>query len=70
MRTKEILERCDNPACGYEEILAGKGEVASGFHFGKGQWSLGGGGPIPAFYAHEEKCIVPAFRAVMDRAGR
>lgn len=68
MKSKEIVEHCDNPECDYDQIIeSGRGaEGAIGYHFGKGYWVLGGGGPIPAFYAHEEACILPALKAVMD----
>jgi hypothetical protein len=73
-RERVIAESCDNPQCDYEQIIDGSGEPASGYHFGSGKnftgvagiWVLAGGGPIPAFYAHTEECIVPALRFVMN----
>ena len=73
-RERVIAELCDNPECDYEQIIDPSGEPASGYHFGSGKnltgvagvWILGGGGPIPAFYAHREECIVPALRFVMN----
>ena len=74
-REKVTLESCDNPDCDYEQIIGDDGEPAAGYHFGTGKnfsgpagiWVLAGGGPIPAFYAHTEKCIVPALNFVMER---
>lgn len=68
MKTKATVEYCDNPNCNYSEVIEGgkNGEPATGYHFGKGFWVLGGGGPIPAFYAHQKECILPALEAVMD----
>lgn len=68
-KSKETVERCDAPGCDYWEIVS-PGEPSTGYHFGKGYWVRGGGGPIPAFYAHEEACIVPAMEAVIDRSMR
>ena len=68
-KSKETVERCDAPGCEYLEIVT-PDEPAIGYHFGKGFWVMGGGGPIPAFYAHEEDCIVPAMNAVIDRSPR
>lgn len=74
-REKAVVESCDNPECDYEQIIDRRtGEPASGYHFGSGKnstgiagvWVLGGGGAIPAFYAHKEECIVPALRFVME----
>lgn len=70
MRIKATVEVCDNPECDYEQILDDSGEGATGYHFGKGYWVLAGGGPIPAFYAHESLCIVPAMQYVMDEDRR
>lgn len=60
-RRRETVEYCDNPKCDYSEIVT-PDEPATGFHFGKGFWILGGGGPIPAVYAHSEECILPAIQ--------
>ena len=70
MKAKVTEESCDNPECSYSEIVEGgkHGEPATGYHFGRGFWVMGGGGPIPAFYAHEEACIVPAMNAAIERA--
>lgn len=63
-RSKVSYETCDNPTCTYGQVIDEEG--AEGYHFGKGYWVLGGGGPIPAFYAHDTECIVPAMEYVMD----
>lgn len=65
MKHKAVVESCDNPDCSYEEIVT-KEEPARGYHLGKGFWSLGGGGPIPAVYAHSKECIVPAIEAKIE----
>jgi hypothetical protein len=65
-RSKVTLETCDNPQCGYEQMIDTSGEPAQGYHFTKGFWVLGGGGPIPAFYACSKACIVRALDRVMD----
>lgn len=66
VKSRATVERCDNPDCDYEQIIADEGAV--GYHFGKGFWVQAGGGPIPAFYAHQEACIVPAMHAVIEKA--
>ena len=66
MKTKMAVEFCDNPGCGYSEVVGADKEGAMGYHFGKGWYVLAGGGPIPAFYAHQESCIVPALKHVME----
>lgn len=68
-KSKETVERCDAPGCEYFELVT-PGEPVTGYHLGKGFWVQGGGGPIPAFYAHDDACIVPAMHAVIDRALR
>jgi hypothetical protein len=65
MRSKVVLEQCDNPSCRHEAIVDDSGEGGDGFHFGKGYWVNGGGGSIPAIYAHSRECILPAFDAAM-----
>lgn len=75
MLSKVILAECDNPECDFEEVINPDDEMATGYTFGSGKalqgpagvWVLGGGGPIPPFYAHREECILPAFKAVMAR---
>lgn len=64
-KRKVDMEYCDNPKCDYAEEVS-KDSPASGYHFGRGYWVLGGGGPIPPFYAHHEDCIVPAMQAVIE----
>jgi len=65
-KSKVTMERCDNPACDYQEVVT-KDEPAVGYHFGRGYWVLGGGGPIEPFYAHDDQCVLPALLAVMER---
>lgn len=65
-RGKVTVERCDNPECAYKEVLGDDREPATGYHFGKGYWVFGGGGPVPAFYAHQKDCILPALEYVID----
>ena len=66
-RTRQTLEECDNPSCDHAEIVFAGEEGATGYHFGKGYFILGGGGPIPAFYAHDDSCILPALQHVMSQ---
>lgn len=70
MKSKATVETCDNPTCRYSEVIDNErgADGASGYHFGKGWWVMGGGGPIPAFYAHEVSCIVPAMQHVIEKA--
>lgn len=65
--TKEraTIEYCDNPNCLDRQVVTSD-EPAVGYHFGKGFWVLGGGGPIPAFFAHSKECIIPALEHIMD----
>lgn len=68
MKSKATVEYCDNPSCNYSEVVGNeKGDGAEGYHFGKGWWVFAGGGPIPAFYACKQECIVPALDAVIKR---
>ena len=67
MKSKATIETCDNPECRYSEVCT-KEEPTSGYHFGKGFWVNEGGGPIPAFYAHQAECVVPAMNHVIDQA--
>lgn len=70
MSTQKVtMMECDNPNCNYREEHS-KEEPASGYHLGKGYWVLGGGGPIPATYAHTEGCILPAVLHMIDEAQR
>jgi hypothetical protein len=62
---KAIIMECDAPGC-YESFEHSKDEPAPGYHFAKGYWVLGGGGPIPGFYAHAKECIVPAMEYVIE----
>lgn len=64
-KRRETVERCDAPGCDYFEVVF-TGESAMGYHFGRGFWVQGGGGPIPAFYACSEEHIVSAMQAVID----
>lgn len=66
-KRRETVEHCDAPGCDYWELV-GPGEAAEGYHFGRGFWVSGGGGMIPRFYAHSEECVLPALRAVIERA--
>lgn len=63
---KVTMMSCDNPDCDYREEHT-KEEPASGYHLGRGYWVLGGGGPIPATYAHSLECVVPALQHMMDQ---
>lgn len=71
MSTRTVkLQECDNPKCDFAQVV--DDEPATGFHFGNdahaaGFYILAGGGPIPSFYAHTRKCILPAFDAAMER---
>lgn len=67
-RERVTEESCDNPACNYAEVIGADRESATGYHFGKGYWILGGGGPIPAFYAHQQECIVPAMEHMIEKS--
>ena len=70
MKQKATLEWCDNPDCGYSETATAIEPETSGYHLGKGYWADGGGGPIPAFYAHRIECVVPALKYVIEEARR
>lgn len=65
-KRKVTMEGCDNPECPTEYEHDAQ-DPSPGYHLGKGYWSLGGGGPIPATYACSEECIVPAVLAQIDR---
>ena len=66
-KAKMTAEFCDNPICGYSEMIGNeRSDGATGYHFGRGWYLLAGEGPIPTFYAHQEACILPALKAVMD----
>lgn len=67
MKSKATIETCDNPTCDYSEVCT-KEEPASGYHFSRGLWVMGGGGPIPPFYAHEASCVVPAMQHAIQKA--
>lgn len=69
MKHKATIETCDNPGCGHQEVST-KDEPASGYHLGRGYWVLGGGGPIPAVYAHELACLAPAVEHAIEGANR
>lgn len=66
MRKKETVIYCDNPDCD-EWYVEGMDEVP-GYHFLKGYWVLGGGGPIPRTYACSDACIVPALRHTIEES--
>jgi hypothetical protein len=74
-KNKVTVEVCDNPRCEggpggrpYREEVIPSEEPAMGYHLGRGILIWGGGSPIPATYAHDEKCIVPAIQANLFRA--
>ena len=62
---KTVMLACDNPKCD-AEFEHTKSDPAPGYHFGRGIWVFGGGGPIPPFYACSEKCVVPALLHMVE----
>lgn len=69
MKTKETIERCDNPNCNTFYIDHRGDEPSPGYHFGRGFFvGGGGGGPLRAFYACTMDCILPAAKAVKEEA--
>lgn len=69
MKIRVTVMVCDNPDCD-DSYRHTKEEPAYGFHLGKGFWSQGGGGPIPATYACSEECIGPAVMHMIREASR
>jgi hypothetical protein len=68
MKLKATIEVCDNPDCLNDFIIGADKEPAPGYHFGKGFWILGGGGPIRAFYACTKECVIPALDRVIEES--
>lgn len=65
-KRKAVMMDCDNPRCNVSNEHTSM-DPAPGYHLGKGAWhDFGGGGPIPAVYAHSKACIQPAVEAVID----
>ncbi len=66
-KSRAMIEYCDNPTCDTHYIVF-ENEPSPGYRFKGGSWEVGGGGPIPAFYACSEDCIVPAMKQVIYRS--
>ena len=65
MAKKKVLAYvCDNPDCGVVVVPEPDGLVP-GIILGKGQWALGGGGPIPELYVCSLEHVQGAVEAAM-----
>ena len=70
MKRRAMIEWCDNPNCRHQEVST-KDEPATGYHLGKGLINHGGGGgTIPAIYAHTLECIAPAVQHAIEESNR